>query len=477
MFGGKAHNGGLERLSDRLIRPVADPYAADVAANGLWAASPHLSAKQVLTARQQATGMRLFTCFGLAVLIWPEGVLLIVCFLGFALFMMSLTFRFYLAHAHRERRSVPRLTGQDDSLLPVYTLLIALKDEAACAQQLSCAIQSLEYPVTKLDVKLLVEASDTATQSALATQEWPQGTELVIVPPGDPQTKPRALNYGLARARGEFVVVYDAEDQPDPKQLKAAVGAFARGGGALACVQAPLVGDDRGQGWLSGQWALEYAVQFRAILPAMARLGLPIMLGGTSNHFRRRALQNAGGWDAWNVTEDADLGLRLARMDLRVGTIQPPTLEVPPQTMGVWVAQRSRWLKGFMQTWLVMMRDPACALRELGWARFGAIQLTLGASILAALIHGPWALWCLVCVVMPQMELGVFTGTACAVSIIGGVLISLRGGRAARMGLLATLVLYWPLQTLAAWRAVYGLVRCPHFWAKTPHGVPGASQK
>ncbi len=463
--------------SVRLVRPAPDTFLAEHAANGLWRASPHLSAKRVLTGSQQRAGLRIFASLGVAGLLWPSSLVLGLCLCGSILFALSFLLRFYLAHMRGERRAAPRLTGQADVLLPVYTLLVALKDEATCAQQLATAIRLLDYPASKLDVKLLVEASDTATQRALAAETWPTGTELVIVPPGIPQTKPRALNYGLARARGEFVVVYDAEDQPDVQQLRAAVSAFAQGGGHLACVQAPLIGDAAGQGWLSGQWALEYAVQFGAVLPAMARLGLPIMLGGTSNHFRRRALQDAGGWDAWNVTEDADLGLRLARMGLRVGMIQPSTLELPPQTLDVWIAQRSRWLKGFMQTWLVMMRDPVDAWRTLGWVRFGAVQLTLGASILAALIHGPWALWCFMCIVLPHVQLGAFTGGVCAMSILGGILVSLRGGRAARPGLLASLVFYWPLQTLAAWRAVYGLIRSPHFWAKTPHISRAAAKK
>ncbi|MFT5774722.1 glycosyltransferase family 2 protein [Hyphomonas sp.] len=189
---------------------------------------------------------------------------------------------------------------------------------------------------------------------------------------GLPRTKPRALNYGLARARGAYVVVYDAEDRPDPRQLREAVAAFVRGVGTsrLACVQAPLVGMPEGGGWLSAQWALEYAIQFGRILPALARLGLPIALGGTSNHFNRARLIEAGGWDAWNVTEDADLGLRLARRGARVGMIAPPTLEAPPEQMGVWLAQRSRWLKGLLQTWLVLMRTLAASLREMGLAGF-----------------------------------------------------------------------------------------------------------
>ena len=236
-----------------------------------------------------------------------------------------------------QARKPPAALGAD-LLLPVYTILVALKDEAASAEQLSRAVLALDYPADRIDLKLLIETGDVATLDALRDQRWPDGTELIVLPPGLPHTKPRALNYGLARARGTYVVVYDAEDRPDPRQLREAVAAFARGPSHLACVQAPLVGVPDGGGWLSAQWALEYAIQFGRILPALARLGLPIALGGTSNHFNRARLIAAGGWDAWNVTEDADLGLRLARRGAHVGMIAPPTLEAPPAQMGVWLA-------------------------------------------------------------------------------------------------------------------------------------------
>lgn len=226
-----------------------------------------------------------------------------------------------------------------------------------------------------------------AKRAALLAEDWPAVTELLNVPPGLPRTKPRALNYGLAQAVGEFVFVYDAEDRPSPDQLKAVVRAFRTAGHELAIVQAPLVGEGA-QSWIGGKWALEYTVQFGRLLPAQALLGLPVMLGGTSNHFRR-ALEISGGWDAWNVTEDAELGLRLARSGQWVGMIRPPTLETPPGSMMVCINQRSRWLKGLIQTWLVLLRRPGQAARELGIDRLLAAQLTLGAAILSALVHGP----------------------------------------------------------------------------------------
>lgn len=322
-------------------------------------------------------------------------------------------------------------------------------------------------------MKLLIEGGDEATLLALQREGWPDGAEFLIVPPGLARTKPCALNYGLARALGEFVVVHDAEDRPHPDQLKAAVRAFRAAGEELACVQAPLVGQGA-RAWIAGQWALEYAVQFGRLLPGLARLGLPIALAGTSNHFRRFALEAAGGWDAWSVTEEADLGLRLARAGQRVGMIAPPTQEAPPEARLVWINQRSRSRKGFVQTWLVVMRRPGEAMRELGLAGFSSMQLTLGAAILSALVHGPWAVWLASGFVFPEMKVApAFLMLAAASYAAGiGMAVAAPGRKGWRRLLLAvTLPAYWPLQSIAMRRALHGLAKCTHFWAKTPRRV------
>ncbi|KCZ97077.1 glycosyl transferase [Hyphomonas polymorpha PS728] len=462
-----------------LREPSPDMASAHAAAHSLAIHRPEDSAIRTLTAAQmRGAGLGLLLLAGLAVSA-PEAAFAALSLGAFFFFVAALAFRgvVYL-HGIRAAAHVPQarrdMAGDDGVLWSVYTLLIALKDEAESAAQLSQAICDLDYPRNRLDIKLLVETGDEATWDALRAQSWPPGTELLIVPPGQPRTKPRALNYGLLRAKGEFVVVYDAEDRPHRDQLKAAVRAFRMGSRDLACVQAPLVGDgDRG--WIAGQWALEYAVQFGRILPGLATLGFPIALGGTSNHFRRALLEGVEGWDPWNVTEDADLGLRLARSGLQVGVIEPPTLEAPPEALGVWLAQRSRWLKGFLQTWLVVMRRPRKAMREMGAGNFLALQLTLGAAILSALVHGPWAVWLATTLVLPGIGPGLlflwFIGASYAASI--AMALAAPGARdLRRYGLALTLPLYWPLQSIAMVRALYSLARRPHFWAKTPHGSP-----
>lgn len=243
----------------------------------------------------------------------------------------------------------PALPSPDPARLPVYTVLIPLYDEAHMVPELVRAMNRLDWPRDRLDIKFLIEARDRATARALRRQKLRAPFEVVVVPDAAPRTKPKALAFALPLARGELVTVYDAEDRPDPGQLIEAHAAFAAGGERLACVQAPLLIDNGETNGLAGLFAMEYAILFDALLPFLAALDLPLPLGGTSNHFRRSALEAVGGWDPYNVTEDADLGIRLARFGYRARTIRRPTYEEAPLTTRLWLNQRTRWLKGWMR--------------------------------------------------------------------------------------------------------------------------------
>lgn len=364
-------------------------------------------------------------------------------------------------------------TAPVQHLLPVYTVLVPLYREAAAVPGLARAMNRLDWPTDRLDLILLLENGDTDTIDAVTAETWPSGTRTLILPPGAPQTKPRALNYGLAYARGAITCVYDAEDRPHPKQLRAAHKAFVSGRSDLACVQAPLAAHNARESWLSNQWAIEYAVQFGLLLPALARMRLPLLLGGTSNHFPTELLRRVNGWDAWNVTEDADLGVRLARLGLRSTMISLPTFEEAPESLRIWIAQRSRWLKGFWQTWLVLMRDVTGARRAIGTIGFLSLKIGLLGTCLAALAHAPLAAFfvyaTLTDLTVPR------TGLALVLAGYGIntlAVLAAPGPKGLRRWLgVLTLPLYWPLHTLAAIRALYGWVRSPHFWAKTPHGL------
>lgn len=362
-------------------------------------------------------------------------------------------------------------TGAED--LPVYTVLCPLYREPEVAGQLLAALGRLDYPTDRLDVKLVTEADDVDTIAALHAAGLPNWAELVVTPPEGPRTKPKALNFALTRAHGAFVCVFDAEDDPHPLQMREALAAFAAGGPRLGCVQAPLTIANGGQAWIASQFAAEYEIQFRQTLPLHARMAAPFAIGGTSNHFRMDALRACGAWDPYNVTEDADIGFRLARGGWRMTTITLPTIESAPTAAGAWIRQRTRWIKGHLQTWLVLMRDPAGAWRGMGATGFLAAQAQLGGGLLAAFAHGPLALWLAVAALSPDIEVDALSwalaGLGYASAAYGALVAAVTARDPAHLRAALTMPIYWPLASIAAARALIELIVAPHYWAKTDH--------
>ncbi|WP_300380097.1 glycosyltransferase family 2 protein [Henriciella sp.] len=438
---------------------------------------PELSARKVLSAAQKTTALLILSGGLAAFVLQPYFTSLALRFLFWSVFFLIVSWRFGLAVAALSQRLVREAPArhaadEEETELPVYSVLIALRDEAGMMRQLAESLSRLDWPADRLEIFLLVEEDDPETREAAETAMFPAGTHILTVPAGVPLTKPRALNYGLARARGRYVTIYDAEDRPGPQQLKQAHEGFRRFAPDVVCLQAPLVATNGASSWIASQWALEYAVQFGLYVPALSALEHPVMLGGTSNHFLREDLVSMGGWDAWNVTEDADLGIRAARLGARTRTITSPTLESAPESFSIWLKQRGRWIKGYMQTWLVCMRKPVSLVRELGLMRSISLQLTLGGSILNAFLYGPMTIYVVAGLVFPDVRLDTISFALFSFGWFASTLCDFAApGRWSFTRVLAALTrpLYWPLQTLAAVNAVYGLAVKPFFWAKTPH--------
>ena len=272
--------------------------------------------------------------------------------------------------------------------LPTYSVLVALYDEANVVSELIQSLEWLDWPISKLDIKFLLEFDDCAT---IATVERAirnkHQFEMIIVPAGNPRTKPRALNYGLALSRGDYVVVYDAEDRPHPQQLQEAYNRFQKAEQDVACLQAPLLADNAEDTWYSGHFKLEYAALFDGLLPFLAAKKFPLMLGGTSNHFNVKVLRGVGAWDPFNVTEDADLGIRLSRAGYRTDVLNLPTYEEAPTNWKVWSNQRTRWFKGWMQTIFVNMREPARLFSQLGFLNALVYHLISTVLLISVLGH------------------------------------------------------------------------------------------
>jgi cellulose synthase/poly-beta-1,6-N-acetylglucosamine synthase-like glycosyltransferase len=299
-------------------------------------------------------------------------------------FLWRVTLR--LAAAREPVPAEPTLkpSRTEDQDLPAYTLIIALYREQRVLARLVEALTALDYPAAKLDIKLVVEADDEEMHEAFSAITLPGSFQVIVAPPGAPRTKPRALNVALPFAGGDYVTVYDAEDVPHPNQIRLAVETFARVPLDVACLQARLVIDNTDDSWITRLFTIEYATLFDVINPGLTRLDMLVPLGGTSNHFRKSVLQRLGGWDAWSVTEDAELGIRLAVAGYRVADLPSATLEEAPATLKAWMKQRTRWMKGFMQVCITHSRKPLRTWRSLGTARFfGAVTMTFGTAVAA----------------------------------------------------------------------------------------------
>jgi len=332
-----------ERL-DQHVRTVGARELAQEAVYGLHRRWPDLSAAG--RGWRRLCGFAALLCMTVAGAIFAAPAALLIAVEYFLALSFSVWTALRIAACFVRPESRPRIEIPG-RFLPIYTLIVPLYREAAVVPRLIAALRRLDYPPEKLDVKIVLEEDDHETRAAVEKLALTAPFEIVVPPNAGPRTKPKALAATLPFARGSYVAVYDAEDEPDPRQLRDALVAFAADPG-LACVQAKLTIDNVHDGWLSRHFAAEYAGLFEVFLPALAKAGLPLPLGGTSNNFRTDILRNVGGWDPFNVTEDADLGMRLARFGYRTGTVDSLTWEEAPIGYRQWLHQRMRWFKGWL---------------------------------------------------------------------------------------------------------------------------------
>ncbi len=368
--------------------------------------------------------------------------------------------------------------------LPEYTVLVPLYREAAVLPTLTEAIKRLQYPKDRLDVKFLLEEDDTETIAAARDAGLPNYIELVIVPASEPRTKPKACNYGLTKARGEYLVIFDAEDIPEPDQLLKAITVFRQNeNDQLACVQAKLSYYNENQNIQTRWFTAEYANWFELMLPALFTLRMPIPLGGSSNHFRTAVLRELGAWDPFNVTEDADLGVRLHKTGYHTAVMNSVTYEEANSDFVNWMRQRSRWVKGYLQTWLVHMRHPIRLWKELKPIGFFGFQATIGGTALQFLLNPIlWGLTLSWYLFRPMFLMAVFSGwifylgslslflgnVAFTYANIVGVLKSGRWSLA-KWALLSPI--YWLFMSIASYKALIQLIFKPSYWEKTVHGL------
>lgn len=369
---------------------------------------------------------------------------------------------------------------------PLYTILCPLYHEWKVLPQFVSAVSKLDYPEEKLQVLLLLEEDDEETVREVKKISLPPYFDVITVPQTLPKTKPKALNYGLKLAKGEFITVYDAEDIPDPYQLKKAALALLNGDKKLVCVQAKLDFYNPHQNILTRIFSAEYALWFDLVLTGLQSVNAPIPLGGTSNHFRTKDLRKFEGWDSFNVTEDCDLGIRLAKLGYRTAIIDSVTREEANSSLLNWIRQRSRWIKGYIQTYLVHIRDMGSFRSSGSRLNMPAFQLIVGGKVLSAFIN-PF-MWLLTFSYFAfRLKIGTFIESFFPAPVLYMGVFSLIFGNflymyyymigCAKRGYeeiikyVFLVPLYWLTISISSWLALYEVIVDPFHWSKTHHGL------
>ena len=466
-------------------RAVHGPALLNEATRGLARRRPEASASRRMTTAQINWSLAL-AVLAIAAAYWlPLEVVWSLASIVSGVFFLGVVALRVLCLMPPLPQTIIRPPQLSDDLLPVYSVLVPLFRETSVLGQLLNALTQLDYPPQRLDIKLILEEDDILMQRAVAGIRLPAHFDVIVVPAGKPQTKPRALNYALQFCRGALLTIYDAEDLPEPDQLRKSAELFAVSSPDLACIQAQLAFYNINENWLTRNFTIEYALLFGVLLPVLANHRLPLLLGGTSNHFRTDVLRKVGAWDPYNVTEDADLGLRLSRSGYDTATLDSVTLEEANPQLINWLKQRARWLKGFLATWLVHMRSPRRFYREVGPAGFWVAQaMTLGVFA-SALLH-PLCLVATAVVyaaypVLPSgaglFQIGV-AGLNLFILAAGYTVAIIASNRALKLrgirrwtGTLATMPFYWLLMSCAAWYALWQFIVAPFHWNKTQHGI------
>ncbi|WP_262386586.1 hypothetical protein ROLI_008740 [Roseobacter fucihabitans] len=396
--------------------------------------------------------------------------------------MKAFAFAAQLLHRKPARKDYCTLASAKFRL-PRVSVLVPLLKEKEIAGQLIRRLSRLTYPKSLLNVVLVLEEGDKTTHETIARTQLPDWMSVIEVPgAGDLTTKPRALNYALDFCRGSIIGVWDAEDWPEADQIERVVSRFNEAPENVVCLQGILDYYNSRTNWLSRCFTIEYATWWRVILPGIAKLGLIIPLGGTTLFFRRDALEKLGGWDAHNVTEDADLGVRLARHGFVTELLPTVTREEATSRAWPWVRQRSRWLKGFMITYFVHMRHPVRLIQDVGFKRFMGLQTIFLASF-SQFAAAPllWSFWLTLTGVPHPVEttlgtpviwglMGLFIFSEALSLAMGIYAVS---GRVHRhlIPFVPSMMIYFTLGALASYKALWEMVSAPFYWDKTQHGV------
>jgi glycosyltransferase XagB len=472
---------------ESLLRRVHEDEYIRAARTELLTRFPEDCANRVLSGGQRAFFILAAIAIVVGFVLAPLETAIVLTVISVLIYTGAALYKFFLFYeAFGRRRELvigpDEIAAIDERDLPVYTILVPLYREAEVLPRLVANLDALDYPRAKLEVLLLAEEDDEETIEAITSMGLAPHFKLVVVPDSQPKTKPKACNFGLTQANGRYVVIFDAEDQPDTDQLKKVYAGFERVDDSVVCIQCKLNYFNTDQNFLTRFFSTEYALWFDLLLPGLDASGAPIPLGGTSNHFDRDVLLEIGAWDPFNVTEDADLGMRLHKDGYKTAMLDSTTLEEANSALPNWLRQRSRWVKGYLQTYLVHMRHPFSLLREIGLKSFISFQFIVGGTVIFLLNPIFWALTTLFFLTQAGIIRDLFPGFVYYLAsfqlFVGNFVftyLAVAGTMQRRLYSLTKFALfspvYWGLMSIGAYRGFFQLMTRPFYWEKTEHGL------
>jgi cellulose synthase/poly-beta-1,6-N-acetylglucosamine synthase-like glycosyltransferase len=449
---------------------------------------PKSSASTTFTSPQLISMFVLIALVAIGLVLNFKNTSIIINVVISSIFLVAILFKLFLAMVGSRFELHQAVTKADvrnivDDGLPIYTIFLPVYKEDKLIKKLIWNLQSIDYPREKLDIKLLIEEDDDRTLQAVQDLDFPGVFEVIVVPFHMPKTKPKACNYGLHFSRGKYLTIYDAEDVPDTDQLKKVVALFGKLPSNYICIQSALNYFNRNENFLTRMFTLEYSYWFDYMLPGLDTLDIPIPLGGTSNHFKMDALIELGAWDPFNVTEDADLGVRAYAKGYKIAIINSTTYEEANNEPINWIRQRSRWIKGYMQTYLVHMRNPVALWKKIGWRGFLGFNFFIGATSATFLAY-PLLLAIFICYLIFDFSTmrTLFPDWVLFMSIfnlmVGNILMIYINMMAVFKRRYFELILfaianpiYWLMHSAAAYMGLYQLIVNPFYWEKTNHGL------
>lgn len=374
-----------------------------------------------------------------------------------------------------------------DEDLPIYTIILPVRDEEySILKNLLDSINNLDYPKDKFDIKFVVDEEDIKTIEAGKELLKKFNFDLIIVPDYRIKSKPLSCNYALKFIKGEYITIYDAEDRPEKYQLKKAIQKFKELGNDYVCLQASLHFYNKYKNFLTYCFSIEYSMWFDFTIRSIDKFGSFFPLGGTSNHFKAKKLLELGKWDGFNVTEDAELGVRIARAGYKVSYLNSITEEECPITIHAWIKQRTRWIKGFMQTFCEYMffKKPICIKSTIN---FKPIRKLKFFDIITFNLFIMMSFFFFITMMVIFLNLDIATNikdfklliimsyinifSFLIMTYMSFIIIIVKNKIKFNVFYLILFPFYWILHYIAGVRACYYLIVKPFYWAKTKHGI------